>query len=192
MRRPEGMSPVAGESVTLLSRRPLARCLRLGWVASLMVSLSCGVQANEAVLRMLSLELAGRTTAYEAALQRCAEQAKAARPPHAEELASLGLARTKLLSAVGYLSQRNRYACEKPAAMEWLFAATRLERAQSDYGQPAAVLTQLLAELLQPGPGYFELALAFGELPEARRRQLQALFGEAPFDLNAAVRAGLP
>lgn len=161
-----------------------------GWATALAVGMaSQGAVANEAVLRMLARDVTVKTALLGVAEQECTAREKAALPAALSDgtLRALGLPRKDLVLAVGYLAQRNRYACSQRALADLLHATTVLERAQKDYGQPASAIQGNLAELVQPSPRYFEMAVAYSQLAPEARTQLEDALGTAPFDLSAAL-----
>lgn len=161
-----------------------------GWAAALILGMtSQGAVANEAVLRMLARDVTVKTALLGVAEQECTAREKATLPAALRDstLGVLGLPRKDLLLAVGYLAQRNRYACSQRALADLLHATTVLERAQKDYGQPASAIQGTLAELVQPSPRYFEMAVAYAQLAPETRTQLEAALGTAPFDLSGAL-----
>lgn len=160
------------------------------WTTALALGLIAqGVQANEAVLRMLARDVTVKTALLGVAEQECTAREKATLPAALSNgaLSALGLPRKDLVLAVGYLAQRNRYACSQRALADLLHATTVLERAQRDYGQPASSAQANLSELVQPSPRYFEMAVAYAQLAPEVRAQLEAALGTSPFDLSAAL-----
>lgn len=150
-----------------------------------------GVLANEDVVRMLTRQVTVKTALLGVAERECTAKEAAAPQPALtpEALTRLGLQRSDLVLAVGYLAQRNRYACSHTALADLLLATTVLERVQKDYGhQSATKLSDDLITLVQPAPRYFEIALAYSRLPESSRMAAEQLVGSEPFDLSAALR----
>lgn len=161
------------------------------WTLALACSLAAqNALANEEVLRMLARDVTVKTALLGVAEQDCAAREKAALPTALGNgtLGALGLPRKDLVLAVGYLAQRNRYACSQRALADLLQATTVLERAHKDYGQTATSISNNLAELVQPSPRYFEMAVAYAQLPTDARERLEGALGTAPFDLSAALR----
>lgn len=162
-----------------------------GWGAALACSLATqGALANDEVLRMLARDVTVKTALLGVAEQDCLAREKAPLPAALGNgtLGALGLPRKDMVLAVGYLAQRNRYACSQRALADLLHSATVLERAQKDYGQPPGTVGNQLAELVQPSPRYFEMAVAYSQLPADARTALETALGTAPFDLTAALR----
>lgn len=167
--------------------------LRLtGWAAALLlVALPAReAAANDDVLRMLARDVTVKTALLGVAEQECSAQEKASGPAglSSDTARTLGLPRKDLVLAVGYLAQRNRYACSQRALADLLLATTVLERAQKDYGRAPTAISGNLAELVQPSPRYFEMAVAYAGLPAAARTALEDVLGAAPFDLSAALQ----
>lgn len=148
------------------------------------------VFANDDVLRLLARQVTVKTALLGVAERECTARETTAPQPGltAEALAGLALQRSDLVLAVGYLAQRNRYACSHAALADLLLATTVLERAQKDYGRAAAKLSDDLITTVQPSPRYFEMAVAYARLPESSRASLEQMAGSEPFDLSAALQ----
>jgi hypothetical protein len=172
-----------------VAREPIRRVLRWGVVLAAMLS-SHGAMANEEVLRLLQREVAVKTTLLAAAEKACTARERAALPARltTENLQALGLPRHDLGLAVGYLVQRNRYACSRAALDDLLHAALALERTQKALGQTPSQISNNLVESVFPGPGYYEMAVVFDKLPEGVRITLEGLIGPEPLDMRAVLK----
>lgn len=160
------------------------RSLRAAVMAAALAAVPAGAFANDEVLRRLSLDVADKTVRLAAVEKECAAQAT--RPPPAElstsTMTQLGLARGPFIQAIGYLAQRNSYACSYQALVDLLYATTVSERVQRDYGKEPDQARSLLSDLVQPSTRYFEMAADFARLPDATRQALEQRVGTEPFD----------
>lgn len=172
-----------------VAREPIRRVLRWGVALAAMLS-SHGAMANEEVLRLLQREVAVKTTLLASAEKECRAREQAALPANltTENLQALGLPRHDLGLAVGYLVQRNRYACSRAVLDDLLHAALALERTQKALGQKPDPISSNLVESVFPGPGYYEMAVVFDKLPEEARITLEDLIGPEPLDMQAVMK----
>ncbi|WP_220812362.1 hypothetical protein [Pseudomonas paralcaligenes] len=161
------------------------------WSLALAAALSAqGAMANAEVLRLLQREVAVKTTLLAAAEKECTAREQAALPARltTENLQALGLPRHDLGLAVGYLVQRNGYACSQAALAELLHAALALERTQKVLGQTPSQISGNLVDTVFPGPSYYKMAMAFSKLPEESRIPLEHLIGSEPLDMRAVLQ----
>ena len=172
-----------------VARELTRRVLRWGVALAAMLS-SHGAMANEEVLRLLQRDVALKTTLLATAEKACRAREQAALPANltAENLQALGLPRHDLGLAVGYLVQRNQYACSSTALNDLLHAALALERTQKALGQEPDPISSNLADTAFPGPGYYEMAMIFDKLPENARRALEGLIGPEPLDMQTVLK----
>lgn len=145
--------------------------------------------ANDEVLERLGQDVALKLVHLEQTTGQCQQKQTTSAAPSLsrEEIKALGLTREESIYAIGYLHQRNDYACTHQALIELLFAATLQQYAQKAYEQTPTEFAQVLAELTQPNTRYFEMAIAYAKLSQAARNALEKAFGTEPFDLNAAL-----
>ncbi|WP_263143761.1 hypothetical protein [Pseudomonas sp. RIT-PI-AD] len=155
---------------------------------------SWGVMADEpsvrdAVVAAMQKEVAIRMSAFGDRLDAC--RALKHRPVPRLDVAtpkSFQLPREILIDAIGYLSFRNRDACDRSERLELAYALGALAALRREYVlEPDPFARDTLTQAVYPDTRRQEMKLKYERVPENARAYLERALGQEPFDLAGVL-----
>lgn len=170
----------------------LLTAVGLLWVSYTAVALAKdGADLDAAVLALAKRDFLQAAADLGEAVTSCSLKSENRAAPVLDQkaLAELGAGREDVLMAVGHLSFRNTFECEKEARQALSYAAGSLTKVIEELNLSSEALGEIERVLIYPPLRDSEYKLKYSKLDAELREYLEKAIGDQPFDMLPALEA---